>query len=194
MAEEEIPFDVVVNSAIEEMFGDLNPEPKLFLAKEVDETFPAQAQLVSHLECLIEQKNFKSPDKVAIQILGRLAGYQGPQDNERIGNWGMAFCLNQWQVFHQANQDFFVEAFNFSPLFEPRLTKEKIFRWPSVKANKTKHVLQSRGSRTFLKPKNYISIIIWMFWDDYPTVDTKKTDLSPLETMLKEKIVESFYL
>lgn len=197
--ESESSINLTIWSAVQEMFGDvyLDPEPKLFLVREVDETFPAQSELASKFEYLLELKGLIPPDRMSIQIMGRLAGHAGTEENEKIGKWGMAFCFNNWQVLVQKDKEILLKKNEFSNIFEPQETFirrrgrkiNKILKWPAIPANKTKAlVYPGRGSRTFLKEPNYLCVLIWMFWDNYPT--NKPVNYSGLENILERKEAE----
>jgi len=169
-----IPISELISLAAEEIFADeLTQSPELFLTKIIDETELIQSELTAKINWLLESQNISPPEHLVFQVLGR-EGYLSGKLKEKDGIFGkfmMGLVCGNSQTIVFNKQTHVLGNEEFTPIFELNLDQKKSQIYPTVP--KSTRIVYPDGRAT-IKPKNYRSYLIWMFWADNPK--TSKND------------------
>jgi hypothetical protein len=187
---EQYNINLLGRFVIEYLFGDKldTKDEYLFLSSILDETESLQSELIAKINNLFEEQNYTRPDRVSIQVFRRNAGFRTTQNENDIGNYAMAFCLKDYQIIQYDQKEYFVSPevtqFWTTPCFEFKPHSNKKGAKPSVRQNHTR-VKFPNGRFTF-KNHEYMSILLWIFWDESPTVTKIPRQTKGLEEKLKK--------
>lgn len=189
--------------AAEEIFGkqlDTDDE-SLFLASIIDDTQVIQSELVAKLNMILDMHGLVDADRFSFQVFKRKAGYSGrdkrlpksitrdPEDKSdpdlyELGSYCLAICLKDYQIVRFAGEEYMVQLERMTPLFEIRPHEKKPADRPSVPSNKTQ--VKFPNGRVTLKNRDYLSILVWAFWDGHP----EKQDNIQMNTEPLQKVIE----
>lgn len=180
----------------DEVFGDeLNSKEDLFLTHIIDETELMQSELVIKLNSSLELQGYSHADHYVLQAFGRKAGFNGRIDSgEELGEYVMGICLRDFQCISFERKEYFVNAGQFSPVFNvKKLGKRTIV--PCIPKNKT--LVKPNDGRSRVKSKNFSCLLVWAFWAEDPDnggPNFKMDDIEKLISQLNDahKIDEEF--
>lgn len=197
---------------VDEVFGELidKDDESLFLAAMIDETQPAQSELVAKLSAMFDINGFMEPDRYSCQLFKRKAGYSGrdkrlqksitrdPEDTSNpdileLGQYCTAICLKDYQIVKFGNQEYLLNLEKMTPIFEilPHEKKGGADR-PSVPINRTQ--IKSGNGKATIKTRKYMSVLVWAFWDGNPSKEYNTTvDNSPLQEVLNKLSKDSMF-
>lgn len=203
-----VPTHTLLKITADEIFGDEIDKDgeSLFLAKIVDETQPLQSELIARLSTLFDENGFNEPDRYSFQVFKRKAGFtvndkrlpkcdsdsdsDSDPDLTDLGQYCVAVCLRDYQIVKFNNNEYLITANtvnSVTPVFElephPKGKKAKPSPRPSVPKNRTQ--IKLGQGRATIKPRDYMSILIWAFWDANPIKENEiKTDTSRLQGLV----------
>jgi hypothetical protein len=171
-----IPIESLGLIVADYVFGDQldKTEEDLFLAHQLDETENLQADLINRVDVVYEQSNTVTPDAYLMHVYHRKAGFKPPKDLPY--KFCALFVLNGFQAVR-------VGASHIQKVDQGKLTKIfELAKWvPTIPSNMT--VVKLDGGKATIKKKTYRSIVLWMFWTEYPIKTQIST--SALEQAIK---------
>ena len=192
--------------AADEIFGELvdKNDESLFLAAMIDDTLPAQSELVAKLNATFDINGFLEPDRYSCQVFKRKAGYSGrdkrlqksqtrdPEDTSDpdlldLGQYCAAICLKDYQIVKFGQKEHLLNLEKMSPIFEilPHSSNKKGADRPSVPINRTQ--IKLGNGKATIKTRQYMSVLVWAFWDGNPSKEYNTTvDNSPLQDVLNK--------
>lgn len=181
---------------VDEIFGkdiDSNKED-LFLNAILDDTQPLQSELIAKLEAMLDANGLVAPDRYSIQVFKRKAGYasnnrKSDDDLAKLGQYCAAICLKDYQVIMYDRKEHILSFGMISPVFElkphEKGKKAKPSPRPSVPRNRTQ--IRIKQGKATIKPRNFLCILVWAFWDRQPIKETKtKMDGSKLQNVIEQ--------
>lgn len=179
MAELSIP--VVGLLVAQELFGDKLDQggENLFLSEVLDESQPIQGEFGAKLTHLLHANGIEAPENFIFQVFGRKAGH-----TPKIvpGKYAMAVGIKDYQVIQYGGQDHILEAGSLTPLFG--ISEKNV---PRIPFNRTQIKL-GQGKAT-IKPRSYMSMIAWAYWDEYPELKTSDdAEIQKAVEVIKEKM------
>jgi len=168
-----IPLSAIGALGADEIFGEKmdSKNESLFLTALVDETEPLQSELAARLSAMFEGNGFITPDRFVLQVFRRKGGFGGKefmnkQKSIKLGEYTAAICLKDYQLVMFEQKEHLLKSGDISPFFQLAQTSKNYLQIPHVPRNRTKISLGS--GRATLKPRDFLSILAWAFWDGYP--------------------------
>lgn len=199
---DKLSLTVLGTLAADEIFGDQidADNEALFLAAILDETQPIQSELAARLSTVFDMHGLMEPDRYSYQLFKRKAGYSGrdkrfpksptrdPEDKTEadlleLGQYCLAICLKDYQMVRFDGQEHILTAERLSPVFELRPHGKKPADRPAVPSNRTQ--IKLGNGKATLKPRHYLSILVWAFWDGHPSKENNiEMNTSPLQEVI----------
>ena len=150
---------IAVLSAIELFGEDIDDGSEdLFksgMLQEDVQKYPIQFELITRLKDMSQEN---PPDRILLQVYKRKTGFRPTKEFSDLGEKCMAVCVKGYQVISFQGKETIISEEQLSPLYK----LEEQSR-PYVPKNRTRVNL---GDHYTIKPRDYLGILTWLFWDD----------------------------
>lgn len=184
-----IPLPALAALTADEIFGESIDEnnENMFLKAMIDETQPVQSEFAARIAAMFDAGEINEPSCLSLQILKRKAGYSSKQEDDKLGNYCCAISLNEFQVVMMGREENVLTPGSMSRIFE--LKNGKKAERPYIPRNKT--IIKFSNGQAKVKPRNYLSLMLWAFWADYPVKPKEKPKDSPQLQQIIESLAQN---
>lgn len=136
-----------------------------FLTSVLDEKNEIQGELAAQVSSILESNGFTPPEQIVIQVFNRKGGYSTKNEKTQW-NYGVVIGINDFQVYNYDGKEYLIDTCKVGSTFD--LSKQL----PYVIRNRIKCVFKDKRAK--LKSKQYLAIMCWGYWKDYPKKPKEK--------------------